>query len=733
VTCRWSRLLGAGALRALLCLGVASTGCPIAAQETNGEQPAKSSSNVAAADAEPPGAGVPEVELPEIVIPLHYRRNVDTSDAASAGSTTAELVEDRPLLRPGEVLELVPGLIVTQHSGAGKANQYFLRGFNLDHGTDFATTVEGVPVNLPTNAHGQGYMDLNFLIPELVTYADYFKGPYYAEKGDFSSAGAEDIFYASELPSDLLLGTIGSFDYERALATGSPRLGEGRLLAALEVMHEDGPWQVPENYLKLNGVLRYTHPLWGGTLSLLGMGYSASWNATNQVAERAITSGEISYFGTLSPTDGGSSHRYTVSATWDGEVGGGRLRATAYGAYYGLNLFSDFTYFLVDPVNGDQMEQLERRRYEGTSGTWSFLSHPAGVNVFWKAGWEGRADEVDPIGLLHTEDRRRIGTWSLDHVNEENGALWAESLIEPARWLRLVLGLRGVLYHFDVASNDPRNSGVRDASLLLPKASAVFGPWAKTQFFANFGEGYHSNDARGVTGTIDAKTGEPISPVTPLPKSLGAELGARTEIVPRLQSSVAFWLLDLDSELVWDADNGTTSPSAPTRRLGVEWANTYQPLRWLAYDLNVAFSRAFFRSDDPTTGELAGQPVPEAIRWTVATGLSVHDLGPWSASLFMRYFGPRVLCTVGTCSPTLDPANGSAIWSRSSTLFNGQIAYQVNQNLRITLEGLNLLNARVDDIEYYYQSRLRNESPAWDYEVHPSEPLELRATVTVFL
>jgi len=304
-----------------------------------------------------------EVELPEIVIPLHYRHNIDTADAASAGTATAELIEDRPLLRPGEVLELVPGLIVTQHSGAGKANQYFLRGFNLDHGTDFSTTVEGVPVNLPTNAHGQGYMDLNFLIPELVTHADYFKGPYYAEKGDFSSAGAEDIFYASELPSNILLGTVGSYNYERALAATSPKVGDGTLLAAFEVMHQDGPWTVPENYLKLNGVLRYTHPLWRGNLSFFGMGYSASWNATNQVPQRAVTSGEIEYFGTLSPTDGGSSQRYVLSLGWEGEAAGGRLRANIYGAQYGLDLFSNFTYYLMDPVNGDQMEQEEKRFY----------------------------------------------------------------------------------------------------------------------------------------------------------------------------------------------------------------------------------------------------------------------------------------------------------------------------------------------------------------------------------
>jgi len=669
----------------------------------------------------------------------HYLNRTGTSDSASAGSYTSELIEDRPLLRPGEVEELVPGMIVTQHSGAGKANQYFLRGFNLDHGTDFSTTIASVPVNLPTNAHGQGYMDLNFLIPELVTHVDYVKGPYYAHKGDFSSAGGEDIFYATELPQTLLLGTAGSYNYYRALGATSPDLAGGKLLLAFEFMHEDGPWEVSEDFRKFNGVLRWTRPLAGGTLSILAMGYNGQWNATNQVAQRAITSGEIGYFGTLSPSDGGSSHRYILSTEWEGEAAGGRLRVDVHAVHYQLDLFSDFTNLLVDPVNGDQMEQMEHRWFEGTSGTFSWSAPVAGMQLSWRAGWEGRIDEIDPIGLFHTVDTQRIQTWSLNHVREANGALWGELDARATPWLQVLLGLRGTEYYFDVESNDPRNSGTRTAGLVLPKATLVFGPWTRTEFFANFGLGYHSNDARGITATIDAKTGLPIQPVTPLPKSLGAEAGVRTRVVPHLQSSLDFWLLDLDSELVWDADNGTNTPSAPTRRVGVEWANSYQPIPWLLFDLNVAFSRATFKENDPTTGELAGQPVPEAIRWTVAAGASIHQLGPWSASLFLRYFGSRVLCTEGTCGGNGGAANGTPVWSTGSALLNGQVSYHLTRDVKLALEGLNLLNSKVDDITYYYQTRQFWESPAqypegiWDHEVHPSEPFELRGTVTVQL
>ena len=672
----------------------------------------------------------------DIEVVGHYQNEVGTSTSASAGAYTSELIEDRPLLRPAEVLELVPGLIVTQHSGAGKANQYFLRGFNLDHGTDFATHVEGIPVNLPTNAHGQGYMDLNWLIPELITHADYWKGPYYAELGDFSSAGAEDIYYARDLPQALLLGTIGSYNYVRALGAASPEAGPGKLLFALEAMHQDGPWVVPQDYNKLNGVLRWTAPLGGGNLTLLGMGYYGEWNATNQVPQRAIDSGDIGYFGTLSPSDGGSTQRYSISAEWEGEAAGGRLRAYIYAVNYQLNLWSNFTFFLVDPVNGDQMEQMERRWFEGTNGSWSWSAPVSGMELSWKVGWEARFDEIDPIGLFHTVNRQQINTWSLDNVFEANGSLWGQVDVRFTPWLRAVVGLRGTLYYFDVQASDPLNSGTKTAGLLLPKATVTLGPWARTEFFVNFGEGYHSNDARGVTATVDVKTGQPVIPVTALPKSLGAEAGLKTQIIPNLQSSLDFWVLYLDSELVWDADNGTTSPSAPTRRLGIEWANSYQPLRWLLFDLNVAWSQAIFTQDDPTTGELAGQPVSEAIGWTVAAGVTIHDLGGWSASLFLRYFGPRVLCTEGTCGGTGGPQNGTPIWSTASTLLNGQVSYELTKNVKLTLEVLNILNAKVDDITYYYQSRLPLESPAqypqgvWDYMVHPSEPIQFRGTVT---
>src|ERR1700736_6824404 len=263
------------------------------------------------AEETPAGATAPQYGE-EIQITAHYENAVGSSEAASAGTITRELVEDRPILRPGEVLELVPGLIITQHSGAGKANQYFLRGFNLDHGTDFATYLAGMPVNLRTHAHGQGYMDLNFMIPELVSRVDYYKGPYFAQQGDFATAGSANIHYAESLPNTLAELGIGTGKYGRALLAGSPEFGPGRVVYGIELYHDNGPWEHPDNYRKLNGVLRYTQKTGDSQWGVTAMGYSGKWNSTDQIAQRAVDEGLIDRLGTIDPSDGGRTYRYSL-------------------------------------------------------------------------------------------------------------------------------------------------------------------------------------------------------------------------------------------------------------------------------------------------------------------------------------------------------------------------------------------------------------------------------------
>ncbi|HZZ85296.1 MAG TPA: TonB-dependent receptor [Anaeromyxobacteraceae bacterium] len=659
------------------------------------------------------GDGQEPVELPEVVVVTHREDRVGAPDAASAGTVTARLVEDRPLSRSGEVLELVPGLVVTQHSGAGKANQYFLRGFNLDHGTDFATTLDGVPLNLRTHAHGQGYTDLNLLIPELVDRIDYFKGPYFASKGDFASAGAADLHYAEALPGSLLQVAGGTFGFARALAAGSPELAGGRLLYALEVQHEDGPWLHPDDYRRVNGVLRYTRPLGAAKLTVEALAYAGRWSSTDQIPLRAVRSGVLDRFGAVDPTDGGSSRRYGLSASLERPLGGGVLRASAYAVRYDLHLFSDFTYFLDDPVHGDQFEQADGRWYYGDSGSFGWQGRLAGLATRAEAGWEARVDRIDPVGLYRTEARRRLSTIRQDAVKESSGALYAQLGVAWTPWLRTVAGLRGDGYLFDVASSDPRNSGSASAGRLSPKGTLVLGPWAATELFADWGQGFHSNDARGVTTTVDPVSGAPLSPVTPLVGTRGGELGVRTEAIPGLQASLALWRLDRDSELLFTGDAGTTEPSRPSRREGIEGSAQWAPWPWLLLDLDVAWSRARFTDTSPV-----GDHVPGAIETAVSAGASLRDLGPWSASLFLRYFGPRPL------------VEDDGVRSSASTTLNAQVGWRAARSLRLALEVFNLLDRRAEDVSYFYASRLPGEPAAGvgDVHLHPAEGRSFRAT-----
>src|SRR5882762_7806418 len=432
-----------------------------------------------------------DIQAPEVEVLGTYQTGLGTSDAASAGTVTARRVETRPALRPAELLEYVPGVIVTQHSGDGKANQYFLRGFNLDHGTDFAIDVAGMPVNMPTHAHGQGYADLNFVIPELVSGIDYRKGPYYAEVGDFSAAGAASIHYANTLPYTIGSVTVGEHDYKRALLAGSPNFGGGTLLYGIELMGQDGPWDNPENFKKFNTALRYSR---------------------------------------IDPTDGGETSRYSLSYEQHHDFGGGRAMFDAYAIHSKLNLFSNFTFFLDDTTNGDQFEQAENRTVLGLHPRVEFYNKLAGMDSIFKIGLQARRDDIDPVALYHTVARQGIDTTREDKVVETSVGIYVEETLHVTEKFRSILGLRGDQYNFDVDSNIPKNSGKVDDSIISPKLSLIFGPWTKTEYFLNYGYGFHSNDARGTTITLDPsdKTlSTRAEKVDPLVRSKGAEVGVR--------------------------------------------------------------------------------------------------------------------------------------------------------------------------------------------------------------
>jgi hypothetical protein len=648
------------------------------------------------------------------------------AQSANQGTVSAADLVLRPILRPAEVVEEIPGVIVTQHSGSGKANQYFLRGFNLDHGTDLAISLDGVPVNMPSHAHGQGYSDLNFLIPELVKGVDYKKGPYYSDVGDFGSAGAFNLRYYDTLPSGFMRLEGGQYGYARGVFADNASIGAGNLIYALELEHNDGPWAKGDDERKIDGVLRYSQGSEQRGWTITAMGYHNIWNSTDQIPDRAIagqadpvgaptppSADLISRWGEIDPSDGGQTSRYSLSADWHQRDVNSSFHAMIYGLYYNLRLFSNFTYFLDDPVHGDQIEQADNRFVFGGQVSQSWSHTLFGYASDTTIGLQVRNDDIHN-GLFHTEERIPLSVTTLNDVYETSVSPYVENQTHWTDWLRTIIGLRSDLFWMNVHNLAGGNSGDVPAQVVSPKVNIILGPWEKTEFYFDFGQGFHSNDARGVMATAN--------PATPLPRSTGSEFGIRTTIIPNLRSELSFWQLDLQSELVWDGDAGDNEPAGPTRRYGIEFANWYTPTPWLTIDADYAWSHARF-----TDNELVGPYVPEALVATFDGGIAVHNLPywaqDWSAGLRLRYFGPRPLTQDGSIS------------SKSTTLLYANAGYAIDKTWSVGIDIFNLLNAQSSDIDYYYTSRLPGEPLGGvdDIHTHPSEPRELRFSITAKL
>jgi len=651
-----------------------------------------------------------DIMLPQITVDATKANadTFDTSDSATEGTVNAKQIANRLLLRPAEVLETVPGLIVTQHSGDGKANQYFLRGFSLDHGTDFYTTLEDMPINLPTHAHGQGYSDLNFLIPELISDIKYKKGPYYASEGDFASTGSASIGYVDSLPYGISSVTVGSFGDRRVLNADSYDVAGGKLLYALEYFHNDGPWTHPERYERFNGVVSYAKNDGHNSYKISAMAYKGDWDATNQVPLRAINDGTIDRYGSLDPSDGGNTHRYSLSAKLTHYGDDATTTASAYIIDYGLDLFSNFTYYMNNPTQGDQFEQKDSRTISGANIAQVRIKKIFDMDSIESYGLAVRNDFINGVGLYNTQNRNALSTVSYNKVNETSVGLYYQNELTLADKVRVIGGIREDLYRFDVTNyTNPTSSGVKTAAITSPKLNFIFGPWEKTELFINSGYGFHSNDARGVMASSTA--------ATPLVKTIGAEVGVQTRAIQGLQSSLTLWMMDSDSELVFAGDSGTTEATGPSRRIGVEWANYWTPFPWCIIDADFTLSQAHYRNP----AQEGGAYVPEAMEKTVSIGAEITDYKNYFGGARLRYFGSRALI------------EDNSIRSEPSTLVNLKVGRHLGKNFDLSLDVLNLFNVQSYDIEYYYASQLKNESASVnDYMVHPGEPRSVRFTLT---
>jgi hypothetical protein len=652
-----------------------------------------------------------------ILSPIRVEGRMDDlvgfATSASQGRVGRSDLALRPLLREAELLETLPGMIVTQHSGEGKSNQMFLRGFNLDHGTDFRTEVDCMPVNLPTHGHGHGYTDLNFLIPELVDHIEFHKGVYEARIGDFGSAGGAHFHLAKDLAQSFLEFEAGAHGHTRAVGAAGHALGKGTLLLAGETRFYDGVWDLPGEVAKYGGLARYTWKRDLSEYSILALGYHNDWHSSDQLPLRAAN-GPTGRFGQVDSTLGGDTGRYSLSASWRRQARNDFQRAAIYGIAYDLDLFSNFTYGLGDSLDGDQFEQVDKRMVFGGSFEHNRFSKFMGRDHLWSIGLQTRTDVISEVGLHRTRARRRVATVRDDEVLESTAGLFVQARSTWHPRVHSVLGLRGDQYFFDVESSNPENSGDESAGRVSPKATLVFGPWRNTELYANAGLGFHSNDARGTTIRVDPASGDPASTVDPLVPSRGLEVGVRINPVGTLRSTVALWQLDLDSELLFVGDAGTTEPSGRSQRIGIEFANFWRPRTWLSLDADVSLSR----------GRLLDVPddedrIPGALEHVVAAGLAAAHPSGVDGALRVRYLGEYPLIET------------NAVRADATTLVNASLGYRFRR-IRVGMSVLNLFDSDGNDIQYFYASRLPGEPTAGieDVHVHPFEPRQLRGSVT---
>jgi outer membrane receptor protein involved in Fe transport len=670
---------------------------------------------------------------------------------ASEITVSGEDLRARPATRPGELLEAVPGLVVTQHSGEGKANQYFLRGYNLDHGTDLAIYVDDVPVNMRTHAHGQGYADLNWLIPETISAMEVRKGPYFADEGDFSSVGSVHVGLIDRTAKGLALVTAGSFGYRRLLGMDSTKLGDGMLLVAGEAGTYNGPWDNPDNVRKLNGLLRYSQGTATDGVSVTGMAYVNKWNSTDQVPQRAITTGVLDRFRAEDPSDGGNTNRFALSARVAQSDDAGAWKANAYVVKSELDLFNNFTYVLRDPVLGDQFHQHDDRLMAGANLARTLKGSFAGLPLETTFGLQSRYDAID-LALTDTFQRSFLANVRSDKVGEGSVGLYAQTTVHWTDWLRTTAGWRGDYYAADVTSlYNASNSGHANAAIGSPKFTLAIGPFNKTEFFVGAGYGMHSNDARGATTTEDPV--DPTTKLTPSPllvRTMGAEVGLRSKVIPDLDTSLSVFILDQDSEIVFNGDAGDTSASRPSRRYGFEWTNHYRPKSWIDIDADLAMTHARFLGYDSDQAavyaSLAGYPeaqignapgnyIPNAPAMVASAGVTLGDKTGWFGALRWRYLASSPL------------TEGNAFRSSPTSVFNARLGYRTDNGWRIQLDVLNLFDTKANQITYAYGSLLRTDSlyslchpvqtaPAaicrngvMDYVLHPVQPLAFRVTM----
>ncbi|MEZ4267519.1 MAG: TonB-dependent receptor [Myxococcota bacterium] len=632
--------------------------------------------------------------------------------AASEQTVRDRDLKLRPVTRPADILQVTPGLIVMQHAGGGKANQYFLRGFDIDHGTDLALSVDGVPVNLVSHGHGQGFADLHWLIPELVDRIEIAKGPYDVRHGDFATAGAVNLVTRRGDGVTRLQYSIGRYGEHRGLMMAGPRWKGGSALVAAEARTWDGPFDSPERARRLSAFGKLSLDLSSRTrIDIAATGYASTWNASGQIPSRLVRAGELDRFGSLDPSEGGSTQRLGLTASVrhrpsDDE----RLDALAYLAISNFQLSSNFTFFLEDPVNGDQIEQTDDRVLVGFKGSYSRRQDVGrGVALTHTLGLQTRFDRAK-AGLFSARERERLATRIDSTIREAALGFFAEESARLTPWLQLVGGTRVDMLHFAV---DGAPGGAKSYIFASPKLSAVFSPLAMLDVFLNFGIGYHSNDARAV-----------VAGGTPFARATSGDVGFRVTPIERLTIGVSGYAIHLGEELVWSGDGGTTEASGETLRVGVEVEARLRVLDWLFVDADFTYNHGRFLD-----AEAGADRIPLAPTVTAAGGVSVRHPSGVYGRLGARFISDR-------------PANeDNSLRAEGYALLDVSAGYE-HRWFEVRLDLENLTNASYREAQFATTSRLSGEPPCRapafadgggcaDVDFTPGVPLNVRATVAM--
>ena len=626
-------------------------------------------------------------------------------------------LELRPTNTPSDVLRLTPGLIIGQHHGGGKADQILFRGFDSDHGTDFAVFIDGIPVNMVSHAHGQGYADLHWLIPETIDRVEIYKGPYFAHLGDFATSGAMNIVTKSRDKSSFSIAG-GNYNTQRYVGVLSPP--EGTALTpylAFEAYHNDGPFKSENNYNRYNVFSKFTLLSTAtSNLAFLGTFFKNYWEASGQIPARAVREGTLGRFGSLDPSEGGKSERQNLSFIYNYTDSEQSLRAQGWASWYRLQLWSNFTFFLNFPVEGDGIEQNDKRFLTGNNIDYRRNYRLWGMPMQTLLGFQTRFDHAR-VGLFNQTDRARRETVSNNDIEQTNLGWFAQQEIRPADWLRAQFGLRVDHFWFDVAQKgDPSTvtnpiSGDAYDAIVSPKVNFIFTPFGDTDFakassfFVNFGTGFHSNDARVIVQDNKKE----------IPRYTGGELGLRSRLWEKMELSMAYWRAHLESELVFVGDAGTFEPSGKSQRQGVESEIRYDISPWLSYDLDLAYTWSRMVE--------SGGHVPLAPRFTALTGLTArHDSG-MQGRLQMRHVGSRY----GT--------EDTHLKTRAYTLFDLVLKY-VWERYEIFASFENLANTQWRSAETFFASRRSLAEPPegiLDSHFTPGDPFTVRAGFTIYL